>query len=266
MQSLLTPKIRTCFESINFDILYGLPLQTRESFQETIESVIKLSPDRVTLLRYAHIPERRKHQKVLEKYKMPDDTEKAWMFFDTLERLKESGWEHIGIDHFAKPSDSLAMAQRSKMMKRSFIGFTAGKSNNLLGIGPTSTTKLNGYYFQNFYSLNEYCETVSKGNFPILRGYKLTIDDMIRLDIINMILCSYCLNFEEIENRYKINFNMYFEKELLSLNEFVEDGMIESNPNEIRVTDLGRGFLRHICKIFDCFLNDDKIYKIVVGP
>lgn len=265
VQSLLTPKIRGYFGSINFDIIYGLPLQTRESFRETIEAVKELSPDRITFLRYAHIPEIRKHQKLLEKYEVPDNTEKAWMFFDTLENLKESGWEHIGIDHFAKPSNTLARAQRNKTMKRTFIGYQSGKIDNILGLGPSSTSKLNNYYFQNVCSLNGYYEGVSSGNFPICQGYKLTSDDLIRRDVINTILCSYGLDFDEIERRHKINFNVYFERELLSLNEFVDDGMVERTPDGVRVTDLGRGFIRHVCKVFDSFLKNGKIYKIS-GP
>jgi len=265
VRSLLTPEIRRYFSSINFDILYGLPLQTRESFSETIELVKKLSPDRITLLRYAHVPETRDHQKALEKYKMPDNTEKAWMFFDTLENLKESGWEHIGIDHFAKPSDSLAKAQRNGMMKRTFVGFTSGKSNNLLGIGPTSTSKLNDYYFQNVYSLNEYYKTISRGNFPIFCGYKLTCDDLIRRDIINKILCSYSLDFEEVENKYEIDFNVYFEKELLSLRKYIEHDMVNFSQNSIRITELGRGFIRNVCNVFDNLFTTEKAYKIV-GP
>ncbi len=265
VRSLLTPEIRRYFDSINFDILYGLPLQTRESFRETIEVVKELSPDRITLLRYAHVPEIREHQKILDSYEMPDNTEKAWMFFDTLENLKENGWEHIGVDHFAKPFDSLANAQRNNTMKRNFIGFTSGMSDNLLGVGPTSTAKLNNYYFQNVYSLNDYYKAITGGHFPISGGYKLTNSDLIRRDVINTILCSYCLDFEEIESRYKINFNVYFKRELLSLDEFVENGMVERAKGAIKVTDLGRGFVRHICKVFDGFLKAGKIYKIV-GP
>jgi len=262
---LLTDKVRGWFPSINFDLLYGLPYQTRSSFQESLESIKKLSPDRITLLRYAHVPDIRKHQRILERHSMPDDIEKAWIFFDTMDDLKQSGWEHIGIDHFAKSTDSLAEAQKTLRMTRTFIGFTTGASDILVGIGPTSTAKFGRSYFQNAKSLDAYCRALDQGRFPIERGYALTEDDLIRRDIINAVLCTYHLNCEMIEQRHHIDFKSYFAKETAALARLTADGLLERVPDGFRATDLGRGFLRLICRVFDRFLEGGKTYQIA-GP
>ena len=142
IKSLLNTSVRENFSGINFDILYGLPLQTRESFFETIHKVIELSPSRITLLRYAHVPESRRHQQAISHYQRPNEDDTAWMFIEATKAFVNAGWQHIGIDHFALPSDSLAIAARAGTMKRSFIGFTPGWSDNILGVGPTETMQL----------------------------------------------------------------------------------------------------------------------------
>ena len=261
VEGLLTPEVRELFESINFDILYGLPMQTRESFHETIELIKKLSPDRITMLKYCHAPELKKHMKILDNYRMADEEEKALMFFDALDNFKTNGWEHISIDHFAKPSDSLVHAKKDKTMTRSFIGFSSGSCDNMLGIGPSSTIRVDDYYFQNTCNLNAYSEKVMNGIFPITSGYKMTDDDLIRREVIENFLCQDGINVVEIENRYHINFKSYFEEELLDLERFIKDDMLESNEHELKITELGKVFNRHICRVFDKFLKN-KEYKI----
>jgi len=262
IDSLLTPEVRSLFQGINFDVLYGLPLQTRDSFLETIDLVKKLSPDRVTLLRYAHVPDVNKHMKILDKYDMPDDQENAWFFFDAVDSFKKSGWEHIGIDHFAKSSDKLVSAKNKNALKRTFIGFQSGKLNNLLGIGPSSTLKLNDHYFQNICNLEDYVASISAGKFPIGNGYKMSNDDLIRREVIEKILCESRLNFEEIEKKYEIDFSFYFEEELLALDKYVKMKVATKNKYGLVLTDLGVGFKRQICKIFDKFYKIDQGYKI----
>ena len=262
IQSLLTTEVRSFFKGINFDVLYGLPMQTRESFKKTLELVQKLSPDRVTLLKYAHVPDVNKHMKVLNKYEMPEESEKARLFFDAIDSFRENGWEHIGIDHFAKKTDSLTVAQHSDSLKRTFIGFQSGKLNNLLGIGPSSTIKLNNYYFQNTCNLEDYVERVNSDRFPIGNGYKLTEDDMLRREIIEKILCESCVRFEEIGNKHKIDFCAYFGKELEEIKEFIENGIVERTDFGVELTDLGKGFKRQVCRVFDKFFQVEQDYKI----
>ena len=199
--------------------------------------------------------------KILDNFPMADEEEKAWMFFDALDNFKTSGWEHIGIDHFAKPSDSLVQAQNDKTMSRSFVGFSSGGCNTMLGIGPSSTLRFNDYYFQNTCNLDAYSEKVSQGIFPITSGYKMTNDDLIRRDVIECLLCQDRVNLEEIENRYAISFQSYFQDELIDLERFVEDQMLEQTEHELTITDLGKIFNRHICRVFDNFLKD-KEYKV----
>lgn len=265
VEQLLSPEIRRCFKSINFDLLYGLPLQNRESFRRTIETVNKLSPDRITLIKYAHVPEDRKHQRLIREADLPDYIEGTMIFTETIDNLLDNGYEYIGIDHFAKLADDLAQAMKTRTLWRNFIGVTPGGTHNIIGIGPTSTSCINGYYAQNVYFLEEYYKAIEAGIFPILRGFKLKTDDLIRRYIINEIICTSSLNFDDTEKKYNIKFDEYFREEINLLKDFVEDGMLIFDDHSFKVTPLGRIFIRHICKVFDRYLKGDKIYK-VSGP
>jgi len=265
IKSLLSDSVRQNFSGINFDILYGLPLQTCESFLETIHQVIKLSPSRITLLRYAHVPESRRHQQAISHYQRPSEDDMAWMFIEATKAFVKAGWQHIGIDHFALPNDSLAIAARSGTMKRSFIGFTPGWSDNLLGVGTTATVQIGTLYAQNTYSLDEYEAKISENKLPIERGYILNKDDEIRRVVINMILCKRCVDFKSVENQYGIFFPEYFSNELLDLQALVLKGIINLSEQSLQVTNIGQLFLRHICKVFDKFLQSGKKY-VINGP
>lgn len=265
VQSLLTPDIRRDFSSINFDILYGLPLQTFESFADTVHKVVELSPDRITLLRYAHMPESRPHQDALSKYPLPDERLKTQMFIAASQIFTEAGWVHIGIDHFAKPADSLAISAQNGTMQRSFIGFAPGWSRNLLGVGPTATMQVGSLYAQNVYSLDDYNKAIGDGKFPVSRGCSLDTDDLVRRDVINSILCRYQVSFKEIEYKYEILFLNYFRREIDELNELEAEGILELTAHDITVIPYGKFFLRQICKVFDRYLQTGKRYT-VAGP
>ncbi len=265
IEDLLSPEIRGGFKSVNFDLLYGLPLQSRESFKSTIEIVKNLSPDRITLLKYAHVPDRRKHQKLIKESDLPDNFEKTRIFAEAVYNLIDYGYEYIGIDHFAKPTDSLVAGVRDRTLWRNFNGFADGGMHYIIGLGPTSTHGFINYYAQNIYSLAEYYKCIDNREFPILRGYKLSMDDLIRRDVINEILCYHSLDFSEIGRKYRIDFNEYFRQEIETLKALIEDGMLEFSSDMITVTPLGRLFIRHICKVFDRYLQGGKAYKIT-GP
>jgi len=242
-----------------------LPLQTYDSFVATVRKVVELSPDRITLLRYAHMPESRRHQETLSHYPMPDDNEKVRMFIAASQIFTEAGWVHIGIDHFAKPADSLAISAQNGTMQRSFIGFAPGWSQNLLGVGPTATMQVGSLYAQNVYSLDDYDKAIGDGQFPVSRGCSLEADDLVRRDVINSILCRYQVSFKEIEYKYKILFKNYFKREINELSELEAEGILELTAHDITVTPYGKFFLRQICKVFDRYLQTGKRYTIA-GP
>jgi len=265
IRAMLTPQLRRRFSSINFDILYGLPLQTRESFRKTVAQVIELSPDRVALLKYAHVPEQRKHQRLLEQYDRPQGADLAWLFFETLDAMTGAGWEHLGIANFAKPRDELAKAKRRGPLGRTFNGFAPDRKNNILGVGPTCTFQLEGHYFQNVYSLDEYTRQIEGGQFPVYRGYRLTNEDRLRRDVIGSILCSASVFYADVRAAHGVDFTTHFRRELEAMEPFADRGLVQMRDDGLFVTDLGRGFVRNLAKVFDLFLSGNKVYRIS-GP
>ncbi len=265
VEDLLPPGIRRRFKGVNFDLLYGLPLQSRESFGKTIEIVKKLSPDRITLLKYAHVPDRRRHQKLIKESDLPDNFERTRIFAEAVCSLTDGGYEFIGIDHFARPTGGLVAGVRNGTLWRSFNGFADGGMHCIVGIGPTSTHGFINYYAQNVYSLEEYYKCIDNREFPILRGYELSKDDLIRRDVINEILCYHILDCSEIEHKHSIDFGEYFRQEIESLGCLIRDGMLDVSNGKITVTELGRIFIPHVCRVFDNYLHAGRMYKIT-GP
>ncbi|OGL46313.1 MAG: oxygen-independent coproporphyrinogen III oxidase [Candidatus Schekmanbacteria bacterium RBG_16_38_10] len=257
LEKLLIPEIRESFKGVNFDLMYGLPLQTRASFSETLDTTLTLSPDRVAIYNYFHMPELYKHQAKISKSDLPDTIEKTMTFIDASNKLTSNNYEAIGIDHFAKLTDDLAIAKRNKTLRRHFMGYTAGRAPNLIGIGPSTLCGFTRYYAQNVYSLEEYASALSKNDFPILHGYKLTDDDIIRRDVINSLLCYFRVDFKDIESRYKITFNEYFEEELKLLDDLIKDGILIYSKNFIDMTPAGHFFVRNVCTLFDKYFKTD---------
>ena len=258
LEDLLAPDTRGLFKSVNFDLMYGLPFQTRESFKNTLDVIIGLSPDRVALYNYFHMPEFYKHQQKIEKADLPDIIEKTMIFIDASNKLTSNHYEAIGIDHFAKTTDDLAIAKKNKKLCRHFMGYTAGRAQNIIGIGPSALCGFTKYYAQNVYSLAEYASELAKNDFPILRGYNLTKDDIIRKDVINSLLCYFQIDFEAIEKRYNIVFDEYFEEELKSMDDLVKDGILIFSKTGINMTPVGHFFVRNVCSIFDKYFKDSK--------
>jgi len=265
IDSLLTPEIRSRFTGVNFDLLYNLPLQTRETFRKTIEQVKKFSPERVTLLKYAHVPDIRKHMKMIKESDLPAADQLPLMFVDAVNGLLEGGYEWVGVDNFAKPSDDLGKAVQKKTVCRTFNGFTPGRTSHLIGVGPTTTSAFGNYYSQSVYGLNDYYKRIGENQFPILRGYKLNKDEIIRRDIIFRLLCKQSVDFNEIDSKYALDHKKYFSEELETLNNgFTDRGILEMAGNVMEVTFPGRFLLRNVCKVFDTF-HKNKDYR-VLGP
>lgn len=260
--SLLTPQIRALFQGVNFDLLYGLPRQTLDTFRNTVELTKEISPDRVTLLKYAHVPELRKHMKLINIGELPADEELPEMFFDTVNSFVDGGYSWVGVDNFAKPTDSLAKANTNGSVFRTFNGFTPGRTRNLFGFGPTTTAAFGRYYAQNVYDHSEYFRAIDEGRFPTLRGYRMSDEDLLRREVIFSLLCNRECHLEETAERYGRKYSDVFSYEIEKLsNGYSDDGLVEIENGKLTVTPPGRFALRNLCYVFDA-LNRDKEYRI----
>ena len=266
VDDLLSPDVRECFDGLNFDLLYGLPRQTRKTFKKTVDLVKVLAPERITLLKYAHAPDLRKHMRLIDSKELPTVDELPLMFHDAVESLTADGYVWVGIDHFAKPSDDLAEAAKEKRGWRNFGGFTTGKTHDLIGIGPTATCVIGDSYYQNAYDIKEYYKAIDEGQFPVRSGYKMDSDDVLRREVIFKIICDSSLDYKQIESKFGISFENYFSQELASLAAFEKDGILEFNQESFGLTSTGRFFGRHVAAVFDRFLQRSQgVYKLT-GP
>ncbi|MBT5633188.1 MAG: oxygen-independent coproporphyrinogen III oxidase [Nitrospinaceae bacterium] len=260
IKDLLTTETRRLFQSINFDIMWGLPYQSRESLRKTIQTTIDFSPDRITFLHYGHYPEVYKHQGKIDISTLPDDSEKMLMNLEAIKALADAGYEKIGLDHFAKKDDELVKWKKEGRLVRSFIGYP-GDNHNLIGLGPSGLSSFNNLYFQNTYGLSDYYQAVDSGTFSTFRGFKLSPDLEIRREIIYDLINYNRLDFKKIESRFGIDFRSYFSKELNSFSELIADEMMSVTEASIEVTFLGENFVRHICMVFDVFLQKSESHK-----
>jgi len=265
IDDLLTPEIRKRFTGVSFDLLYGLPFQTLDTFRDTVEITNRMSPERVSLFKYAHTPDLRKHMSLIKDTDLPQAGDMPIMFTEAVEAFLDKKYEWIGIDHFAKSTDSLAEAVRNKTIGRDFNGWNAGRGKHLIGLGPTSTGAFGECYTQNVYDFDHYYKAIDQNQFPVLRSYKMSKDDAIRRDVIFRILGVKTVDFEAVEQKFNIEFKRYFAEEYKVLNNgFVQEGILEFSGNGFRITDFGRFFCRHVAKVFDNFLKNES-YKMT-GP
>lgn len=249
---LLTPTVRKLYRSLNFDLIYGMPCQTREAFRKTIEMTIKLSPDRLTLYSLGYRPDIYKHQTVLKKEEMPTPYERMMIGQEAIQQLVDAGYQRVGLDHFAKETDDLGMSMKDKRIHRNAIGYTPGRCTDMIGIGPSSMSRITDYYyFQNFYELSKYQDAVAKGDLPIFRGYRMRQDDIIRRDLTFQIMNFYSIDFREFEEKYDLVFRKYFAEDLELLQTVIDDGFVIVREDSLEVTPLGKCFLRFVCEAFD---------------
>ena len=262
IENLMIKEIRKKFKGVNFDLLYGLPGQTLETFRKTIGLTKQLYPERITLIKYAHIPEKRKHMKMINTSDFPSQKDLSYMFVESAKSLIEGGYTWVGIDHFAKKDDQLAIAKEKGTVYRNFGGETPGFTKDIICLGPTSTFAFGKYYAQSTYDLHEYREKVENGIFPIAKSYVLNDNDLIRRECNFELQCNQLLDIKKVEKKYKIDFNAYFDLEIQKLKEFESNGFLIFNNNKIIITTLGRYFVRHICQVFDTFLEENSAYKV----
>jgi oxygen-independent coproporphyrinogen III oxidase len=245
------------FQSVNIDLIYGLPRQTSETFVETIDKVIELGADRIAMFSYAHVPWMKKQQGALAKL-IPLGMEKFQIFRAGIERFTDAGYLYIGMDHFARPDDELCIAQRERTLHRNFQGYTTKAGSDLLGMGVTSISGVDRAYAQNQRDLNEYYAAMEAGKLPTMRGIVLTDDDVIRRAVISKLLCHCVVHKKEFETEYNICFDEYFKEELVRMEQLSRDGLVMLAPDSIQVTMLGRIFIRNAGMVFDRYLAKPK--------
>jgi oxygen-independent coproporphyrinogen-3 oxidase len=245
--------------SINLDLIYGLPLQTPETFRRTMESVVRLRPDRLALYSFAYIPWLKPHQKSIPEQSMPSPETKLRLFCIAREMMLVAGYHQIGMDHFALPDDELALAQSRRSLHRNFMGYTVKKGGDMVGAGISAIGDLQGSFAQNAKKLSGYHEALDAGRFPIERGCFLDRDDVIRRDVITKLMCNFHLDRSEIEQCHGIDFGSYFEQELVELAASdgpVAHGFLEIDGDSLEVVGNGRLFVRNICMTFDRYLRE----------
>ncbi|MCC7203354.1 MAG: oxygen-independent coproporphyrinogen III oxidase [Nitrospirae bacterium] len=243
------------FESINVDLIYGLPFQTADSFKETVDRIIAINPERIAVFNYAHVPWMKKHQKMIHEEDLPKGREKLEILKMVIEKFTGAGYVYIGMDHFAKPDDELCIAQREKTLYRNFQGYTTKAGCDLYGFGMTSISMVGNCYAQNLKALNDYYAAVSAGRLATHRGYELTDDDILRRHIITRLMCDFELVKHEVESKYNISFDDYFSDALKRLVAFQDDGLLKLQPDRIEISDSGRILVRNIAMVFDAYLN-----------
>ncbi len=241
------------FDSINVDLIYGLPLQTRSGFEKTLQLVQMLNPDRIAVFSYAHVPSIKRQQRALEK-RLPTDGEKLELFVSAIQFFSSHGYEHIGMDHFARPSDPLAKARLTRSLHRNFQGYTTHAETDLVAFGLTAISQVGNTFTQNHRESPLYNEAIEHGRLPVFRGYERTEDDRIRGAVIENVLCNNVVAKDEIEAAFGIQFDSYFHDSLERLAEFERDGLVEgADSRQIRVTGAGRVFIRTVAQVFDAF-------------
>lgn len=249
------------FKSVNTDMIYGLPLQTEESFAKTIDRLIALSPDRVSVFNYAHIPDLFAAQRKIKDDQLPTAAQKLQMFKNTIKQMNDAGYILIGMDHFAKKDDSLAIAQQKGILHRNFQGYTTHGDCDLLGLGVSSISQVGRSIFQNPKDVKEYYKAVDLGSVPVCKGLTLTQDDVIRAAVIRQLICHFELDMNVINKEFDIDFKDYFADSLESLSGLVADKMVEITDDHIQVTSKGLLFIRIICMNFDVHLKSQAKLK-----
>ncbi len=244
------------FRSVSIDLIYGLPKQTVMSINQTLDKVIAANPDRIAVYHYAHLPHLFKPQRRINEDELPSSDAKLDMLALCIRRLNEAGYVYIGMDHFAKPDDELAIAQRQGRLHRNFQGYSTHAEADLVAVGVSAIGSVGMCYAQNAKTLDEYYDRLDSGELPVVRGYTLSLDDVLRRFIIQMLMCNFELSIKSLEQAYPITFNAYFTRELEALKELAELGLVTIDDDWITVSLKGRLLIRNVCMVFDRHLHD----------
>jgi oxygen-independent coproporphyrinogen-3 oxidase len=246
------------FRSVNVDLIYGLPKQTLESVCETLDKVIALRPDRIAYYNYAHLPTLFKPQRRILEADLPAPSTKLAMLGEAIRRLRAAGYVHIGMDHFARPGDELAVAQRQGRLHRNFQGYSTHAECNLLGLGASSIGMVGSAYYQNFRTLEQYYAPLERGELPVMRGREMDADDLLRRSVIQALICHFEVCKEPVHAATGVEFDSYFATELAELRPLEDEGLLEIGSDWITVTARGRLLIRSICMVFDRYLRTDR--------
>jgi oxygen-independent coproporphyrinogen-3 oxidase len=256
--ALVASARRLGFESVNVDLIYGLPLQTQASFDRTLAQVNELRPDRIALYAYAHLPERFKPQRRIHAEELPNGNDKVAMLSRSLDALTQAGYVYIGMDHFALPDDALAVAKRQGRLHRNFQGYSTQADCDLIALGVSSIGRIGSTYSQNAKTMEAYCDLLDRGHFPVERGLHLSRDDLIRRTVIMALMCQGHLEFEAINLAWLIDFKTMFARELEQLEDMQAQGLVQLSDAGIQVTAMGWFFVRGVAMVFDRYLQTDR--------
>ena len=246
----------SAFRSVNFDLIYGLPKQTLDSFNRTLDRVIALAPDRIALYSYAHLPTVFKPQRRIVPADLPPAEAKLQILTLAIGRLSGAGYVYIGMDHFARPDDELAIAQRQGRLQRNFQGYSTGADGDLIGVGVSAIGKIGPTYYQNQKRLDDYYGALDAGRLPVARGIELSQDDLVRRAVIQALACHFRVSIESIEDAYLVDFKSYFAAEIRELRRLQQQGLVDLTEEWISVTSRGRLLVRAICMTFDRYLRE----------
>jgi oxygen-independent coproporphyrinogen III oxidase len=248
----------TGFQSINIDLIYGLPFQTPVSFAKTLDETLSLKPDRFAVFNYAHVPWIKPAQKILKVESLPTPETKLELLKLTIEKLTSEGYVYIGMDHFARAEDELAVAQRQKTLQRNFQGYSTRGGSDIYAFGMSSISQAEGFYWQNYKELPDYYGAINAGKVPVHRGYLMTEEDKLRRTTIMRLMCDLGLDYPSMSRLLGIDFKEHFAAEIDSLDDLEADGLLLKTPDGLHVTDLGRLLVRNIAMRFDAYANTRK--------
>lgn len=248
---------REGFLSVNVDLIYGLPKQNLITFNRTLAKIVAARPDRIAVYNYAHLPARFKTQRQINEADLPSPETKLKLLALSAQRLTEAGYVYIGMDHFALPDDSLAVAQRRGRLHRNFQGYSTHAECDLVALGVSAIGSIGPTYSQNYRRIEDYYDSLDHGELPIMRGLELTADDLLRRAVIQSLMCHFALSKQAIELSYLIDFDKYFEAELAELAGLAKEGLLDLDDQWINVTPVGRMLIRNICMVFDKYLRHE---------
>ena len=246
---------REGFKSVSVDLIYGLPLQSMDSFATTLDKVIAAGPDRLSVFNYAHLPQLFKTQRQLDASLLPSAESKLAILGLTIEKLTAAGYLYIGMDHFARPDDELAVAQREGTLYRNFQGYSTHADCDLVAMGATAISKVGDSYSQNLKALEDYAARIDGGELAVFRGVELSDDDRLRREVITRLICNFELDYASVETQFGIDFTNYFAGALRAFEGFAADGLLDLHDRGLRVLPRGRLLIRNVCMQFDRYLS-----------